>query len=127
MNGAGGLRPAVSGPVMSGGIKADHGERGRGDHEAEEVGEFGGHGSGVVVGAPKGSGELLTSQLTNLRQGHQNRLSRTRCIDAIGRATMDAAAAAAKCRAVVDDAVADLAEDCFGLFDGHWLGGLPMT
>jgi len=34
---------------MSGGIKADHGERGRGNDETEEVGEFGGHGGGVVA------------------------------------------------------------------------------
>ena len=39
---------------MSGCIEADHGERGRGDDETEEIGEFGGHGGGVVMGEARG-------------------------------------------------------------------------
>jgi hypothetical protein len=42
------LNTTVSDPVMSGGIEADHGERGRGDDETEKVGEFAVHGVGVM-------------------------------------------------------------------------------
>ena len=60
MDRAGGLRAAMTGAVMGSGIEADHGERGRGDNEAEEVREFAVHGGGVMVGkGPRAHQTLL--------------------------------------------------------------------
>ena len=106
---------------MGGGIKADHGERGRGDDEAEEVGEFAVHGGGVVVGRPR----VLFSD---------ERLDLAAVIPVIASAAgLDNQQAAPELNELIEGVagflkgVEDVADVDQVSGVGHWLGGLPMT